>query len=330
MVASGGAFDQPGLLEYLNAQKGLKLRPWPRNRQPKAVMPAKGFEVAFGTALQALGQTAQPVSLLPDDYRRAWQKRVARQKLELASLALLLVCAFVLAFGSWYKLSLISRKTGLLEKLKESQEAVAKNDALASELLIEYEGLRPLFAGQQNTLDTLKTLALLQQSRSNRNFWCVLLADQQTYFSLPALSSTNKTPSTNIFPETPERSGPAVSSSSSPATASTNVSPAKPGLIAELCIPGDAEGSRRVLSQFVKELKQKPLFSKVDLLSDDLRRNFADPKVIVPERDFVLALDFAVTDFQPAPHPKKPPGRLLPKRAARANGPASEELKNSF
>jgi len=90
MVASGGAFDQPGLLEYLNAQKGLKLRPWPRNRQPKAVMPAKGFEVAFGTALQALGQTAQPVSLLPDDYRRAWQKRVARQKLELASLALLL------------------------------------------------------------------------------------------------------------------------------------------------------------------------------------------------------------------------------------------------
>jgi hypothetical protein len=52
------------------------------------------------------------------------------------------------------------------------------------------------------------------------------------------------------------------------------------------------------LSELVNSLKQERLFSKVDLLSDDLRRNLADSKVCVTDRDFVLALDFAQTDFQ--------------------------------
>jgi hypothetical protein len=63
------------------------------------------------------------------------------------------------------------------------------------------------------------------------------------------------------------------------------------------------------------------LFSKVDLLSDDLRRNLADPKVIIPDRDFVLALDFAETEFQQALPPRKPlpgsPSRPAFRRAMR-------------
>src|SRR5207237_9375572 len=88
--------------------------------------------------------------------------------------------------------------------------------------------------------------------------------------------------------------------------APTNAWPAKPGLIAELCVPEDPEGARALLRQLVNDLKQQPLFSKVDLLSDDLRQNLADPKVIIPDRHFVLALDFAETDFQPGPRMKKP------------------------
>jgi len=63
----------------------------------------------------------------------------------------------------------------------------------------------------------------------------------------------------------------------------------------------------------VNNLKQQLLFSKVDLLSDDLRRSLSDPKVTVPDRYFVLALDFAQTDFQQPIRLKKPasaaPGR---------------------
>ena len=96
LVASGGGFDQPGLLDYLKAQAGLDLRPWPKASQPEAVSPSKRFEVAFGAALQALGYSAQPVSLLPDDYRVAWRKRLNLQRLELASLGLAVVCLLVL------------------------------------------------------------------------------------------------------------------------------------------------------------------------------------------------------------------------------------------
>lgn len=73
-----------------------------------------------------------------------------------------------------------------------------------------------------------------------------------------------------------------------------------------MCIPGDVEGARQIRRQLRDELKEHRLFSKVDLLSDDLQRNLADPKVIIPDRDFVLALDFAETEFQQALLPRKP------------------------
>ena len=48
------------------------------------------------------------------------------------------------------------------------------------------------------------------------------------------------------------------------------------------------------------------MFERVDLLSEDLRRSLADPKVILPERHFALALDFATTEFQTAAAPTIP------------------------
>jgi Tfp pilus assembly PilM family ATPase len=324
LVASGGAFDQPGLLDYLKTQAGLNLQPWPKGSQPDAVLPAKRFEVAFGAALQALGYSAQPVSLLPDDYRVAWQKRLSLQRLELATLGLAVLCLLLLALGTWHKVSLIGRKQALLAKVQAGQEAVEANDALVAELTTEYESFRPLFATQQNTLDTLRTLALLERSRSNRSFWYVLLTDQQTYFNQPAgIASTNK-PSrmTNLFATVVSRPKGVATEFSAPSATVTNLSPAKPGFIAELCIPEDVDGTRRIRRQLVDELKEQRLFSKVDLLSDDLRRNLADPKVTIPDRDFVLALDFAQTEFQQALPLRKPlpgsPSRATPRRAARS------------
>jgi Tfp pilus assembly PilM family ATPase len=329
LVASGGAFDQPGLLDYLKAQAGLNLRPSPKASQPEAVSPSKRFEVAFGAALQALGYSAQPVSLLPDDYRVAWRKRLNLQRLELASLGLAVLCLLLLAFGTWHKVSLINRKQALLAKVQAGQEAVEANEALTTELATEYEGFRPLFASQQNTLDTLKTLVLLQQSRSNRSFWYVLLADQQSYFSQPpGLASTNKLPRTNLLAAVTGRAKGSATEWSATSGISTNLSPAKPGFIVELCIPEDVDGARRIRRQLVDELMGQRLFSKVDLLSDDLRRNLADPKVIIPDRDFVLALDFAETQFEqslprkpPASSPLRSPGRRVARPSESGESP---------
>jgi len=334
LVASGGGFAQPGLLEHLQSQSGLPMRPWPEGSEEEANLPASGFEVAFGTALQALGHVPHPISLLPDDYRKAWQSKLGRQRIDFASLVLLVLCGLVLGFGTWRKYSLINAKTQLLEQVQAGQTAADANDAFTSDLVTEYENLRPVLAAQQNTIDTLKTLALLQQSRSNKSYWYVLLSDQQSYFSQPpALVSTNRPAKTNLLGATIEapRLGPLLVRPA--ATALTNSAPARPGFIAELCVPGDAEASRQALSELVNGLKQQRLFSKVDLLSDDLRRSLADPKVTVAERDFVLALDFAETDFQQPVHWKRQAAagsrRTPSKRAARPGWTTSETAEGA-
>ncbi len=330
MIASGGGFDQPGLLEYLKGH-GLILQPWPAPEKPGTAAPGKGFEIALGTALQALGYSNQPVSLLPDDYRAGWQKRLMRQRIDLASLGVACLCLLLLVLGTWQKLALFNRKTAVLSKVQAGQKTVLSNDLAVANLLSEYDSLRPILAAQQNTIDTLKTLSLLQQSRTNRDLWYVLIADQPSYFRLPpALLYTNRPARTNLLGSALEPLRP-PGSQGGPGSFLTNVSSAKPGLIAELCVPGEAEAARQVLSDLVRNLKHQPLFSKVDLLSDDLRRNLADPRVVVPDRHFVLALDFASADYlQPLrlkrpnlPVSPRPTKRPHPSWAAPENGTGS-------
>jgi hypothetical protein len=321
LFASGAGFDQPGLAEFLKSRAELNLQPWPR-RDTEAP-PPEGFEVAFGGALQALGHTLQPVSLLPDEYRLRWQKRKARQQLELASFLLVLVCILVFALGTWNNLGLITRKEALLTKIQAAQDAVRANDALTADLVTEYDAVRPFFAAAQNTLDTLKTLALLQQSRSNRPSWYVLVADQQTYFTQPLpSSSTNKPPHTNLVSQA---TAPWLLTSpfAGPMAFWTNLSPAQPGIIAELCIPEEAEAGRKVLGQIVRELQQQRLFANADLLPEDLRRALADPKVTLPDRQFSLKLDFAETDFQRQAYAKRNPGGNSSRPPRRAPRPAA-------
>lgn len=323
VIVGGAAFDQPGLLEYLNQRAALSLRPWPVHPG----LPAHGFEIAYGTALQALSLTSQPVSLLPTAQRAAWKRRLTTRKIELANVALLAVCFLALGFGIWHKLSLIQSKSELLAKVQAGADALQANQLLTANLMADYERLRPLFEWQQNTVDTLATLALLQESRSNRTFWYVLLADQQSYFTPGGFAITNRLGRTNGFAPfigpLPPPDHDALAGGSG-----QELSPAKPGLIAELCVPEDVEGARRVLSQIVNDLKQSPLFTKVDLLSDDLRRDNADPKVILPGRHFALALDFAAAEFHQSPlsrRPRPPEAFSGPGRSGRRTLPGTPE-----
>jgi Tfp pilus assembly PilM family ATPase len=298
LICGGGGFDQPGLLQFLENRSGIKLRPWSTETVVNGLACPKGFEVALGAAVQALGYSAQPVSLLPEDYRVGWSKRLGRQRLELASLGVVILCILALALGTWSKLTLINSKEALLHKVQTGQEALRANETLTRELLGEYENLRPILAAKQNTRDTLKTLALLQSTRTNQNLWHLVLADQRTYFSLPPLAgsaATNRAFKTNIQTELLETQQPPVV----PMRASvTNANSARPGVIAELCVPGEPEASRRALGDLVDVLKNHPLYSQADLLSEDLRRNLADPRLLLPDRHFVLALNFAEAEFR--------------------------------
>jgi len=135
------------------------------------------------------------------------------------------------------------------------------------------------------------------------------VTDQQTYFSHPptlSLGVTNKP------------AGPMLESESGRHRESTNPAPARPGLISELCIPDSAEGARNTLGLMVSSLKRSPTFARVDLLSEDLRRSLANTNVLVRDRHYALALDFATTDFQPPP-----PGRRSRTGAAGRPAPRS-------
>lgn len=288
VVSSGAAFNQPGLQEYLRESSGLDFQPWPGG----ASLPSPGFEIAYGTALQALGLASRSVSLLPPARRMAWRRRLTTQMIEFASVALIGLCFLALTFGIWREVNALQRRGLLLAKAQAALESLESNQALTGDLQNQYERLRPLLEQQQNTADTLETMSLLQQSRSNRTFWFVLMADRQSYFSTPL---TNRIGRTNAAVPAGREA------ELLPVAVPPEGSPGKPGLIAELCIPEDAEGARRVLSQIVNDLKERSLFNKVDLLSDDLRRSLTDPKVIIPERHFALALEFAATEFQPPP-----------------------------
>jgi hypothetical protein len=303
LVASGGGFDQPGLLEYLAGDAGLGFHPWPKSSQPEAACPAKRFEVAFGAALQALGQSVQPVSLLPEDYRANWQKRLARQRLESASVVLALACFLLLFLGTWQNIRAALRREALLVKVQASQESVTTNNLLTDRLQARYDDLRPLLARQQFTLDTLSTLALLEQSRSNRGFWYVLLADQQTYFHGPIPAATNKPASTNLTAK--PLFGVFASVATTPGAAEAAVG--THGFIAELCVPDeDPETARGILSGLVGDLSRQPLFARVDRLSDDQRRSLAEPNVVLPDRNFALELDLAAVEFEQPLVLKKP------------------------
>jgi hypothetical protein len=86
---------------------------------------------------------------------------------------------------------------------------------------------------------------------------------------------------------------------------------------------GRPRGARRLPSQLVNDLKQRSLFAKVDLLSDDLRRDLADPKVILSERHFALSLDFAATEFHQTAKRTRPSDSLS--KPNRRPTPTSDE-----
>jgi len=319
IVASGGGFDQPGLLDFLEERTGWTVKSWPRQSASPVPAPAKGFEVAAGIAFQALGYSPRRVSLLLDGYRRNWRKRVDRQRLEFASIALLVLCFLALMLGTWHKFSLIGRKEALRDRVRSGQETADANDALTAELISDYEQLRPIFAGQQNTADILKTLALLEQTQSNKLYWYVLVADQQSYFSyVPPPVGTNNSPTNPPVPIVSGFRQPPTEKRSDgfyPELYSTSVR-SKPGMIVELSMAEGAEASRVALSDLVNQIKEQKVFVRVDLLSEDLRRNLAVPWVVVPDRHYALALDFAVAEFQ-QPAPPKRNSTLPPDRSGR-------------
>jgi Tfp pilus assembly PilM family ATPase len=278
VVLGGGGAAQPGLIDYLNRGGIFGFVPWPKYEGASACLTGR-FAICYGTALQTLGDKPHVGSLLPSALRTEWNQQRLQQRFLAATALFLVIIFFALAFGTWQKLSLINEKKELLAQTTLALKKAETMEGLEDEFTQKYERIRPVLRRQQQTLDLLNTLALLEKSRTNRSLWYVLFADQQSYFS----------GKTSIQPNRSEPAEPVE---------------AKPGFIAELCLKEEGESMRTTLGQVVGELKQSPMFSSVDTLPIDLRKNLANPKVLIPNRHFALVLELAENTYQSSTHGK--------------------------
>lgn len=284
-ILGGGGALQPGLMEFLRRSSGLSFNGWPEDGEGTL---SPQFAVAYGTALQALGQSPVTVSLLPVEIRVSSDRRRHVRQWQSLNIMFLTVVFIAMLAATWQKMMLASHKQELIQEADRAHEKAVATESLARQVMLGYGHINPILQQQKRTLDTLETLSLLQQVRTNLNLWFVLFADQKTYFTYPIVTSTN---GTNVAEIT---------------IPSTNIVAFKPGFVAELSLLEEGEPMRRTLSQVVTNLKTAPLFSNVDILSDDRRRSIISSNLVLAGRNFAVAMELADSGLSPALRIREP------------------------
>ncbi len=277
MLLYSGPAPMPGLLERLNSESAFR---W--SAGGGALNP--GFEIAQGAGVVAAGESPQSASLIPSEARAAWKKVWGVRRFQAANFVALFASVVILAFGSFQKREGIDARRTLLAGQSAALERTREARALEREAIGRYNALRPALERQRSSLDTLETLAALEASSADRGVWYALFADTETYVSMPEIALTNAvegaTNATGVA-ASPARPSPAV-----------EVVGEEPdgGFIAVATVPGEMEAVRATVGRLVEDLNRNPLFAHVDLLSADRRRMLVDPKVVVPDRHFVISI----------------------------------------
>ena len=279
MLLYTGPAPMPGLLERLNSESAFR---W--SAGGGALNP--GFEIAQGAGVVATGESPQSASLIPSEARAAWKKVWGVRRFQAANFVALFASVVILAFGSFQKREGINARRTLLAGQSAALARTRDARALEREAIGRYNALRPALERQRSSLDTLETLAALEASSADRGVWYALFADTETYVSMPEIALTNAVEgATNAQGVAPE---PAASA----ATPAVEVAGEEPdgGFIAVATVPGEMEAVRATVGRLVEDLNRNPLFAHVDLLSADRRRMLVDPKVVVPDRHFVISI----------------------------------------
>lgn len=271
----GGGASQPGLVDHLNRLGSLRFQPWPKCPGVDPDLAMDQYWVAYGAARAALGRAGSTVSLLPPELKTLARRHRRWEWLQAANIALLLLIGAALGLATWQQSKLLDRKKLLIGETRAALLSAETVVHLAQRLDAGYAALRPMLQRQQHSLDTLAALAAIRQIRTNDDFWLALFADAASYATAPILP-----PPTN-----------AVNEPVPPP--STNAFPPRREFIAELCIPQQGDAARRILSQVVSDLKQKPIFERADALPPERRRAVVDPRVVITNRVFAIAMEVA-------------------------------------
>lgn len=265
---SGGGLFQEGFLSYLRKRGKFEFLAWPYDVRSSEYFPIERFCVAYGVVIAAFKSRRQKTSLLTPEFRHAKRRR-KQMRTAGASVAVALVLLFVLLVaGCLQKNFLIDRKQNELNQASQALGMIKQIDELFEENARVLDAVHPALAGQNRTLETLKTLQALQQARKERQIWFTLLADSASYFA----NATNAV-------ERPELA------------ATGGLRDSLGAFIGELCVSEKvSDDNMQVVNKIVNELKSNDAFSKVDMLPPDMRQILVDTNLLVPDGNFALSL----------------------------------------
>jgi hypothetical protein len=100
----------------------------------------------------------------------------------------------------------------------------------------------------------------------------------------------------------------------------------KPAFVIELCVPAQGEQTLKTVGDVVAELRKDAFFGRVDSVPAAQRRAWVDPKVLIPDRHFAVAVDLADLGWRSLFEVVKLPDPLIggtnqPRRSSTAPGP---------
>lgn len=274
-VCGSGALGG-GIIRAIGTLAPLKLRAW-EGRMSGARGDVASYWAAYGLALHALRRGPHRLSLLPDDLNGAARRRRRWRLWQRFNVLLLLALAAVLGFSIHSKQTLLDEKKTTLVRAQTVLEAAREMVRLHNRLNHDYAALHPVLEREQFTLDVLQSLAALRREPTNRGHWYALFADSASYAAGSTLPRDLL--GTNALPP-------------DPAVASRE-------FVIEVCEPGEVGIWMSNLTRIVNRLREDTIFSKVDALPPERRRELVDPAVIVENRLYAMSLRMAGV----APHP---------------------------
>lgn len=295
-VAGGGA-GQKGLIEHLNSLGQMRFCRWPN---PFRGEPMDSFWVACGVARVALGFEPAALSFLPGQYQERRSKRALWEIVQAVILVLFALACVVLGLGTYKNSVLLKQKRSLIAQTTEALESAQLLGELTQQLETGYSAISPILERRNMTLVALQSWMAVNQVRTNTDFWMVLFADSVSYHdgtTAPQLSTNQPSPA----------------SISMASHSTTNAE-----FVAEVCIPQQGEPARRILSQFIASLKRLSIFSRVDALPTERKRELVDPRVMISNQVYGVTMDVAMQPLVPlnAEHRLRKPADPKPKPAS--------------
>lgn len=304
VVVGGGAL-QPGLITELGALAVRPVEGWPDTGEGSV---KADQATAWGALLLALGLGAPAPSLLPAELRAFWTQQRLWRGLLTFNLVLVAILAVALVFGMREQTRLLAEKRIWREAAAAALQHARSIRGVAEGYNARLDAMRPVLDRQRQTVEALQVLNVLQQQRTNGNYWYVLLADGTSYFA-----GSNDVAGAVPPPKTPDPRVPGAA-----AGLSTNVPASDRTFVAEVCLIPQGEDMRRALSELVGDLKRYTLFRNVDVLPAERRRSWVSTNLIFPERHFALELNLSESELLPAiPLPRTVPTNREPARGLR-------------